>query len=59
MRTVARETAFQIALRNCSEEAEGKVSVYVILVKGGTYNQADTMQKFAARLMKVAASHKG
>ena len=31
----------------------------MILVKGGTYNQADTMQKFAAHLMKVAASHKG
>jgi len=31
----------------------------VILVKGGTYNQADIMQKFAAHLMKVAASHKG
>ena len=34
MRTVAWETAFQIALRNYAEEAEGKVSVYVILVKG-------------------------
>ena len=36
----SRETAFQIALRNCSKEAEGKVSVYVILVKGGTCNWA-------------------
>ena len=34
MRTVARETAFQIALRNCSKEVGGKVSIYVILVKG-------------------------
>ena len=30
----------------------------MILVKRGTYNQADIMQKFAAHLMKVAASHK-
>ena len=34
MRTAARETASQIALRNCSKEAGGKVSIYVILVKG-------------------------
>ena len=27
------------ALRNCSKEAEGKVSIYVVLVKG-EYNQA-------------------
>ena len=33
MRTVAWETAFQIALRNCSNEARGKVSAYVILAK--------------------------
>ena len=26
-------TAFQIALRNCSKEAGGKVSIYVILLK--------------------------
>ena len=34
MRTIAWETASQIALRNCSKEVEGKVSIYVILVKG-------------------------
>ena len=34
MRTVARETAFHIALGNCSKEAGGKVSIHVILVKG-------------------------
>ena len=33
MRTIAQETAFQIALRNCSKEVK-KVSIYVILVKG-------------------------
>ena len=34
MRTVAWETAPQIALRNCSKEVEGMDSIYVILVKG-------------------------
>ena len=34
MRTAAKETAPQIALRNCSKEARGKDSIYVILVKG-------------------------
>ena len=34
MRTIAWETASQIALRNCSKEVGGKVSVDVILVKG-------------------------
>ena len=34
MRTTALETASQIALRNCSKEARGKVSqYYMILVK--------------------------
>ena len=34
MRTAARETASQIALRNCSKEVEGKDRIYVILAKG-------------------------
>ena len=34
MRTVAQKTASQIALMNCVKEALGKVSIYVILVKG-------------------------
>ena len=34
MRTIAWETAFQISLRNCSKEVVGKVSIYVIVVKG-------------------------
>ena len=34
MRTIAQETAPQIALRNCSKEVEGKVRIYVILWKG-------------------------
>ena len=34
MRTAAPETVSQIALRNCSKEAGGKVNIYVMLVKG-------------------------
>ena len=34
MRTIAREIGPQIILQNCSREAGGKVSIYVILVKG-------------------------
>ena len=34
MRTVAQGIAFQMALRNCSREASGKVSIYVLLVNG-------------------------
>ena len=33
MKTAAQKTVPQIALRNCSKEAGGKVSIYVILVK--------------------------
>ena len=40
-RTVAQETVPQIALRNCSKEAVGKASIYVILVKG-EYMQSST-----------------
>ena len=41
MKTVAGRTAFQTALRSFSKEAEGKVSIYVILVKG-VYMQSST-----------------
>ena len=41
MRTIDQETAFHIALRNCSKEVGGKVSIYVILVKG-EYMQSST-----------------
>ena len=59
MRIIAQETAFQIALRNCSKEVRGKVSMYVILVKG-EYMQSGTcfLQKVAVSLMKVTAGHK-
>ena len=51
MRTTAQETAFQIDLKNCSKETGGKVSIYVILVKG-EYTQSSTYF-----LQKVTASH--
>ena len=41
MRTAAPETVSQIALRNCSKEAGGKVSICVILVKR-EYMQSST-----------------
>ena len=37
MRTIAWETASQIALRNCSKEVGQKVSTHGILVKGGVH----------------------
>ena len=40
MRTIARETAFQVALRNCSEDVGGRSVLYMILVKGDTCSQA-------------------
>ena len=52
IRTTAQETAFQRALRNCSTEVVGKVSIYVILVKG-EHMQSSTY----FFLQKVSASH--
>ena len=40
MRTVAWDTASQIALRNCSEEVGGKVSIIYDFSDGGTCSQA-------------------
>ena len=58
MRTIIRETAFHISLRNCSKVVGGKVSIYVILVKG-EYMQSSTyfLQKVSASLVQVTASH--
>ena len=42
MRTIAHETAFQIALRNCSKEVGISQYIYVILVRGGRYMQSST-----------------
>ena len=53
MRTVAWETATQIALRNCPREAggEGEVSINVVLVKG-EYMQSSTY--FFKRFLPVS-----
>ena len=51
MKTIAREIAIQIALRNYFSEVWGKVSVYVLLVKG------EYMQSNKYFLQKVSASH--
>ena len=58
MKTIDREAAFQIALRNCSKEAAGKTSIYVIWVKG-QYLQSGTyiLQKVFASLVKVNAHY--
>ena len=45
MRTIAQETACQIALRNCSIEVREDVSIHVILVKGHMWNEAHVWQK--------------
>ena len=59
MRMITWEAAFQITLRKCSEEVGRKVSMCVILVKWTTCYQANIiLQKVAASLMKVTASHK-
>ena len=34
MRTIAQETAFRIPLKNHSNDIEGKVNIFVIVVKG-------------------------
>ena len=57
MSTIAQEAAFHIALRNCSKEVWGG-SIYAILVQEGcTCNQEHILEKVAASLMKVTASH--
>lgn len=54
MRTIAQETAFQVILRNCSEEVQGNVSIYVNLVKG-EYMQLNTY--FSRFLLFMRNSH--
>ena len=41
VRTIAWETAPQIALRNCSKEVTGKVHIYVILGKGAGVHEIE------------------
>ena len=40
MSTIAWVAAFQIALKSCSKEVAGNVSIYVILVKGEVHAAA-------------------
>ena len=58
MRTITRETVFQIDLRNCSNKVVGNVSKYVLLVMG-EYMQLKHvfLQQVSAGLMKVTSSH--
>ena len=59
MWTIPQEAAFQIALKNCSKEVGGNVSIYAILVKwGDTCKQAHILQKVATSLVKVTDSPK-
>ena len=48
MRTIARETASQVAPRNYSKEMRGEVSIYVILMEGIRAVKYTFWQKFAA-----------
>ena len=57
--TITLETVFQIALRNCSQEAGGKVSIEVILVKGGKFNQAHIFCRRFLRVTKSSHLHEG
>ena len=47
MRTIAREKAFQIALRYCSKEEWGEGQyIHMMLVKGNSCNQAHIFCSF-------------
>ena len=54
MKMIAWETAHQTARRDCSKEAQRKVSIYVILLKGNACNQAHFFFFFA----EVFTNHK-
>lgn len=51
MRAIAWKIAFQMAVRNCSKEVVGKVSIYEILVNG------EYMQSSTYFFLQVTASH--
>ena len=48
MRTIAQQTAFQIALRNCSREVAGRSVLYMMLVEGGCAVKHTCWQRLAA-----------
>ena len=57
LRTAAWDTAFQIALRNCSKEVGGKVNIYVILLKGKYMQSSSYFFLFRRFLLVMRSSH--
>ena len=58
MKTLAQETAFQIALRNCSQEVRGKGQYICDFGKGGVHEIKHVyLKKVSASLLEVIASH--
>ena len=53
MKIIAQETAFQIALKNCSKEAEGEGQYICDFSEGGVY-----AIRYILFLHKVSASHR-
>ena len=52
MRSIAQETASQIALRSCPKKVRAEVGVYMILVKGTRAIKHTFWQKVAASHME-------
>ena len=59
VRTIAQETAPQIALRNCSKEEEVKVSTYLIWWKGNACNQAHIFCRSFLLVSRSSHHHEG
>ena len=59
MRTIAWETSFQIALRNCSKRGRGEGQYTCDFGEGGVHaiKHICFSQKISASLVKVTASH--
>ena len=56
MRTIAWETAFLIALKNCSKDVERKGIKIYDFGEGGVHAIKHFFQKFSASLLRVTAS---
>ena len=59
MRTIAWETAPQLPLRNCFKEPGEKVTLYVILMKVNTCNQAHIFCRKFLLVMGSSHHHRG
>ena len=59
MSTAAQEIVSQIALRDCSEEAEGKVSIYVIFMKEEYMQSSTYFSRRFLLVMRNSCHHKG